>query len=285
MPQIDNNHPRIVVIGDYMTDIWWCVTPQGASQDSGCPRYGAGDVIEMPGGAGNVAKNLSLMGAEVLQIGESTPKSHRNCKHRLYTVENRTQVVRWDENDYSEPIYTTELGQILDFDPHLIIISDYAKGAVTNEVVQWLLTRTRTPLFVDTKRGPRQYTAFTDRELVLFPNMPEYLAEEELYNTFPSVLLKKGRLGAELLDRGRKVAEAPATCPHPKSTCGAGDIVIATTAYLAAQQSPVVLDRGQANLEHIMTIVGESIDASNFTCQIKEIRQAHRINPYSRGRT
>ena len=274
---------KIAVIGDYMTDIWWCVSGKGTSQDSGCSRFGVGSVIEMDGGAGNVAKNLEKLGNTVLRLGYNPHSRFQNKKHRLYDTKTRTQIVRWDDNDYSEPLYTEDLRPLLDFQPDAIVISDYGKGAVTNEVVRWLQTNTRCPVYVDTKRGPEPYVAFTDRELVFFPNQLEYTAHKDLYNQFPVVFLKKGRFGAVILEYGVQTAESPATCPHPKSTCGAGDVTIAVAVHLATLSSG--LDRGQSNLENIMNIVGESIDASSFTCQVKENQlPGIRINPYSRGR-
>lgn len=254
---------RIAVIGDFMRDIWWLAEPRGASQDSGCSRYNITQRLDMPGGAGNVAHNLCLMDNDVVTLGNNRYPCERIEKHRLLCDD--IQVVRWDLHDYADPIGPLEYSRLdwPSFDG--IVISDYAKGSVGTDVIDHIAHHTVGPVFIDSKQGPAPFTAINRKRIVFIPNHLEHEAHLELYNTYDTVIVKEGPHGCTLMDRGQSVCSCPAMTATPLSTCGAGDVVVAAivTGMLRYRMGP-----GPRLLTYAMTITGESLNASRYTCQV-----------------
>lgn len=251
---------KIIVAGDYMTDVWWVAQRTGTSQDSGCPRYGIYNAYEYPGGAGNVAHNLEVLGNEVLRVGIGSLIR----KHRLVDDVTGAQIIRWDECDYALPIYAWPR---VGFDD-AIVLSDYAKGALTDGLIDYICNETDAPLFIDSKRGPSQYSNFNPERLIFFPNISEYTDRRKEYDKCYMVVVKMGPLGVMVVKYGEKICESPAQMIGPGSLCGAGDVVIAAVTHRYMNTSDT-LDRGQSTiLDYAMKVVGEAIHASKYTCQI-----------------
>lgn len=227
--------PKILVIGDRMVDRYWFADPPTrVSPEAPIPVHRIYRSSEFPGGAGNVWHNLLTLGADArivngtqligTLVGEGDPKIP--TKHRLMV--NDRQIARWDEWDDVDPIDLEALDQaILHWMPDAIVVSDYGKGSISDEVIQWVGEQER-PTFIDTKRQPDDFTRVFGR--TFFPNEAEYKHYQELYDQSHFVY-KRGAKGIQYRGFDKVYEEYPAWAKRVVSVCGAGDTVIAAYAY------------------------------------------------------
>jgi D-beta-D-heptose 7-phosphate kinase/D-beta-D-heptose 1-phosphate adenosyltransferase len=207
------------VIGDAFTDRYHIGESTRLSAEAPIPVVKITKTFDLPGGAGNVARNLDALGARVLQ-GYIGPFP---IKNRLMIDDH--QIARWDENDTCQsnrlivPILRTA---------DAIVIADYAKGSVTPEIIQtignWMFD-TGKPVFVDTKRAPGYFYGLDKWYTIFFPNQKEH---DEFNYDISGVryILKRGRDGIQYDDR-----TLPSTARFVRSVNGAGDSVIASFAF------------------------------------------------------
>ncbi len=215
--------PRILVIGDAMTDVYHVGTATRISPEAPIPVVRISNTTAYHGGAANVAANLTALGADA-RLVRGTRNGQIPHKHRLMVGE--TQIARWDETDQVDPVDLEHLDQaVLHWEPDAVVVSDYGKGSVIPTVLQWVLDQQR-PTFVDTKGSPSWLPNAT-----LFPNRSEYEAYRDQYDICPNVVLKRSEVGIAKLSYGKVVEEYPAWATSVVSVCGAGDTVLAAYVY------------------------------------------------------
>jgi D-beta-D-heptose 7-phosphate kinase / D-beta-D-heptose 1-phosphate adenosyltransferase len=229
--------PKILVLGEVFIDCWYTGTADRLSPEAPLAVVKVQEVIQKPGGAGNVAANLRALGADVTLLD---PVGHKPIKNRL--VANGHQIARWDQNDTVEP-YTP---QFLDYCKNAfdiadaVILSDYSKGVFSAEVIDHIAYLTSNPakvVCIDTKRSPELYKAIDFP--VWFPNLKEYTQFQLEYDAQQAVILKKGAEGCSRLEKGKVLNSYPSYSKNPINVAGAGDSVVA--AYLYAS---LVLEHG-----------------------------------------
>ena len=194
--------PRICVIGDVMVDayMWGRVTRM--SPEAPVPVVEVDRKEQRVGGAGNVVKNLSTLGAivDLISVVGNDDAGHAlssmlapyGTAHlivdasRPTTVKTRVisgghHVVRVDEEATSpvaaniRDLAAEKLKQLVDSDmpPEVVLIEDYNKGLLTLETIERVLSacdRANIPVAVDPKL--EQFTAY--RGVALFkPNLKE----------------------------------------------------------------------------------------------------------------
>lgn len=218
---------RVLVVGDVMLDhfIWGNVSR--ISPEAPVPVVEVTRETEMPGGAGNVAKNLAALGAEVFLCGVVGRDSagerlaalfHDPLIHTegLVTAEDRPtivkarviahhqQVVRVDR-EMRVGFSTVVQRQILQYLEKTIagvsgvILSDYGKGAVSPEVIQATLRLARkqgVPVAVDPKV---EYFQRYRHVSCLTPNLRE--AHEGMRRPAPKTEAEVEALGWAILKR------------------------------------------------------------------------------------
>ncbi len=134
---------RILLIGDDCVDVYQYGTVDRISPEAPVPVFKFSHEERKPGMAGNVARNLEALGCEVHYLHGQT-----STKTRLVDIRSKQQIVRIDNDLTSEPIvFETQIPPIYD----AIVISDYAKGTVSYELIEEMI-ETRLPVFVDTKK-------------------------------------------------------------------------------------------------------------------------------------
>ena len=155
---------RVLCVGDVMLDRFVYGTVDRISPESPVPVLRQTGIVEMPGGAGNVARNMAAMGLEVTIVGyigqddaganleralgahprietrfTASPSLHTIVKTRF--VASNQQLLRVDAEDAS-PSMAKEIASlrrdIEAFAPECaaIVISDYAKGAIRRETIE-----------------------------------------------------------------------------------------------------------------------------------------------------
>jgi len=134
---------KILLIGDDCEDVYQYGTVDRLSPEAPVPVFKFSHAIRKPGMAGNVSCNLKALGCEVNYLHSET-----SIKTRLVDIRSKQQIVRIDNDIVSTPIsFKTSIPTNYD----AIVISDYAKGTVTYELIEELIS-TKIPVFVDTKK-------------------------------------------------------------------------------------------------------------------------------------
>ncbi len=132
---------KVLLIGDICLDVYQYGTVDRLSPEAPVPIFVPTHKEEREGMAGNVFANLTKLGCHVDIL-----TGHAGKKTRLIDTRSKQQIVRIDEDVNSSPI--------LQVDPtgyNAIVISDYAKGVVTYELIEKLI-ESKLPVFIDTKK-------------------------------------------------------------------------------------------------------------------------------------
>jgi len=213
---------RVLVIGDIMLDryIWGDV--ERISPEAPVPVVRAQHRNERPGGAANVAMNISGLGAKATLFGfcgvdgdrisleacllaagvESalTPVQGHPTTTKLRIFGGRQQIVRLDteRNDgYGADAYESLIASAVAAmgSADAVVLSDYAKGVLTEDLCKRIIQAARAkkvPLLVDPKQ--RDFSRYRGATTIC-PNLSELCA---------ATGLPKGDLNA-LLDAGQKM--------------------------------------------------------------------------------
>lgn len=269
---------RVAVLGDVMVDCWIEGVVQRISPEAPVPVVSMQRQTSMLGGAANVAKNAAALGATVdlygvtgldnwsntygeliadchgiQDYGLSDPNRPTTVKTRL--VGNHQQIARLDTestqplDNHLEDALARKFEQVCaKYD--VVIISDYAKGVIGQELVQRVQTaaaRNRTPVLVDPKTPDWQVYGTCDwitpnlqefRDVVKRANLPQITLEDQArlllqQHKFQNILVTQADQGMTLVN----TAEDFHVCALPHEVAdvsGAGDTVIAALALAVA---------------------------------------------------
>ncbi len=219
---------RIGVLGDLILDRYVWGSVDRISPEAPVPVVRVDRMSAMLGGAGNVARNLTSLGAQVelaAVIGDDEPgrQLHRLCAEwkiddagvvaetaRPTTLKTRViaraqQVVRYDR-ETEQPVGPASAEALLDALRNSatgldgIIIQDYGKGLLSTDVLREamvIFSDARVPVFVDPKEGDWQ--VYRGAELIK-PNLRE---AEALLRTQVHSDADLERLGRELVAHTR----------------------------------------------------------------------------------
>lgn len=225
-----NQQPRIAVIGDFFNDNYWIGEASRISPEAPVPVVKITKTQRFAGGGGNVRDNLLALGAEVICVEPSS--SYLPTKHRLMVGD--YQLARWDENDRCGE---ARLGSVDPKGLDAVVISDYAKGAVTDKVID-TISSWNLPTFIDSKRSPRDFDIVMNP--YFFPNQKEYDAYRFDFSLQPNVILKRGPHGIEHHSFGRVIETLPAWADHVVSVTGAGDTAISAFVFASLSGRPAL---------------------------------------------
>jgi D-beta-D-heptose 7-phosphate kinase/D-beta-D-heptose 1-phosphate adenosyltransferase len=284
---------RILVIGDLMLDefLWGKVTR--ISPEAPVPVLDVQRRAVYPGGAANVARNLASLGAQAgvagvigedepgrrllglleekgigtgsIQASASRPTTHKTrvCAitrqlHDHLEIEDQQQIVRVDEES-TAPLDAESRRRLFErlreeIRAHdAIILEDYAKGLIDQELVSLVISEARAHgkiVAIDPNpHNPCDYTGGTvlkpnRREAFLAAGLP-YASDEKAILSAAGILQKKhatkyllvtlGEAGMLLLEEGRPPYHTPTRAQEVFDVSGAGDTAIAAfTLALAA---------------------------------------------------
>ncbi len=271
---------RVLVVGDLMLDVYLWGNVERISPEAPVPVVQLGRRTSAPGGSGNALLNLAGLGLQAVAAGfvgddlsgrqlqkilndsEISTAAVLTLPDRPTTTKTRVicghhQLLRLDE-EQTEPLGPALARRLLDgirreLDAGIaaVILSDYAKGVLTDEACRDIIAEARKraiPIIVDPKgRSFAKYAGVT----TITPNLrefqtatatdqsegPEFLAaaqqlRSELNLAF--LVVTCGELGIKYLD-GDNLVHHPAIARQVYDVSGAGDTVIATlTAALVA---------------------------------------------------
>lgn len=274
---------RVLVIGDVMLDEYhWCDVSR-ISPEAPVPVCRVNSTTYVPGGAGNVVLNIKAMGAEPFVVGrignDSTGTRLKNefeqagIDHDLLIQEEgestilksrivaRTQhIVRVDReqastlSDAMADTLLEKMATVID-SMGAIVISDYAKGLLTNYFIEGITRLAKSagkPLIVDPK-GER-YEKYKDATIVT-PNFSEFqMAVKETVTDeariqelgeslrakigVDTLVITRSEKGMSIISKGGPKQDIPTRAKEVADITGAGDTVIAGIAVgLAASIS------------------------------------------------
>ena len=274
---------RVLVLGDLMLDRYVTGDVERVSPEAPVPVLKVKEEFQSPGGAANVALNLKALGAKTALIGVTgkdaqgetlreeiklsgmstsaivrDPDVETTVKTRL--MASNQQIARVDYEARAPISSKTERAIIGKIDkaaagnkPDAIIISDYAKGALTNNVLSHTIKLARKfgILTVVDPKG-EDFTKYRGAD-VITPNRSEAeaasgitITDERSLSMAASAIMKLSGAGGALITRGRdgityctkgkRAVTVKSIAKEVYDVTGAGDTVVSafTLAYAAS---------------------------------------------------
>jgi rfaE bifunctional protein kinase chain/domain len=258
-----------------MLDRYFWGTVTRVSPEAPVPIVAKQRTSYSPGGAANVAVTVAALGGHAVLVGAGgdgpegrelhaalaergvgpsdvilSPRRRTTVKTRI--IAHNQQLLRIDEEDTSsiDPELITELlDRIEDRLPTVtaVILSDYAKGVLTPELLTEIISRARRlglPVLVDPKGS--DFTRYNGASL-LTPNRAEAFLSAGFHIdhgakvadvgahlmdslAIDALLITEGEAGMTLFERRDSAIHLPASARVVYDVTGAGDAVIATLA-------------------------------------------------------
>ncbi len=270
---------HVLIVGDVILDRYWYGSTGRISPEAPVPVVHVKNTEDRPGGAGNVALNVTSLGAAATLIGVTGSDSEANtlqqqllarqvhcvfteCKDiktvtKLRVLSQQQQLIRLD---FEDPASMQQAGGLIaDFKAQLqtadvVVLSDYAKGALHDAQAFISLARAADkPVLVDPKGS--DFSRYRGASLIT-PNLKEFEAvvgpsetDEELASKaialcqsleLGALLVTRSERGMTLVERDGSITHLPAKAREVFDVTGAGDTVIGTlAASLAAGHSLV----------------------------------------------
>lgn len=266
---------QIIVIGDVMLDRYWHGGTKRISPEAPVPVVNVQQSEERPGGAGNVALNLSVLGCQVTLFGvigkdaagdvlekklqaagitcylQRVPNLSTITKLRI--VDKSQQLIRLDFEEHfdgiSQDLFREYQSQLADADA--VVLSDYGKGTLQSihELIR-MAQQAKVPIFVDPKS--HDFSLYQGATVVT-PNLKEFEAvvgtckdENDIVtkgqallnaHNITALLVTRGEHGMSLLQKNLPPLHLPTRAREVYDVTGAGDTVIAVlTACIAAKE-------------------------------------------------
>lgn len=281
---------KVLVVGDVMLDRYWWGNVSRISPEAPVPVVNLKKTSLVAGGAANVAANIKGLGAETFLIGamgfdeeadlfikvlndlkissENILKiENRPTTIKTRVVANNQHVVRIDQENSlflennQENVLFEKFGKLIS-EVDVVVLSDYAKGVLTENVIARLITKSvkcNKPVIVDPKG--KDYRKYKDATLIT-PNQSEAfqatgieyndsidsVGKKLLYeNGIDSVLITRGENGMSLYQKESEPAHFKASARKVYDVTGAGDTVIATLAVTFGTTGDLLISSDLAN--------------------------------------
>lgn len=277
---------NVLLIGDFMIDHYIFGNSFRMSPEAPVPVVIPDSESYVPGGAGNVAMNLRMMGANVTCVGFvgndiwgerlisilkkegikinniDVIKNHKTTvKKRIYS--NGKQVVRLDNEtiiDWESSFLNNNLDNY-----NLCIFSDYNKGAVKHTNIKNEL------VIVDPKKN--DFSAYKNATIIT-PNLSELQKATDFPITdnksivnacnalieefnFTYIIAKKGEKGMTIVGKDNFIKHFDGHSVKRPDVTGAGDTVISTLSLAFAKTKDIELSAKIANVAASI-VVGKS---------------------------
>lgn len=204
---------KILLIGDSCVDEYKIGTIDRLSPEAPVPVIKIVDTVKVPGMASNVHKNLINLNCEVSFI----TNTEIITKTRYIDKRSGQHMLRVDDEPKVTP-FSGFVGTPLDsFDA--VVISDYNKGFLTYEHIEYIVRNSNGPVFIDTKK--------TDLERFQGAYVKINSLEYSLADSVPTELI------VTLGGRGARYKDEiyPAPTIEVADVCGAGDTFLAALTY------------------------------------------------------
>lgn len=284
----DYSQVTVLVAGDTMLDRYWTGSTQRISPEAPVPVVKVDTRDERPGGAGNVALNITSLGARAMVIGltgddeagtllaaklgeQRNITSHLHKLHdkptitKLRVLSRHQQLLRLDfEQGFDaadSQLLLSPFSELL-AQAQVVILSDYGKGTLIHApaFIQQALAH-KVPVLIDPKNP--DFSHYRGATLVT-PNMMEFQAAVGTCNSeqdiatrgenlmaqhgIEALLVTRSEQGMSLLRHQQAPLHIPAQARDVFDVTGAGDTVIAVLATSLAAGLPLEQAAQTANL-------------------------------------
>lgn len=278
---------RVLVVGDLILDRYWSGQTGRISPEAPVPVVHVSECEDRPGGAGNVALNISSLGGRVSLLGvtgkDAAADSLRrmledhgvDCRFRqradistitkLRVLSQHQQLIRLDfEDHYLQPSDETFLSAFREAlaEVNVVVLSDYAKGCLAG--IEVLIHEARAAgcrVLVDPKG--EDFGRYRGASIIT-PNLREFEAvvgpcadtgaivdkARELCGTLDlgALLVTRGEQGMSLISRDGAAEHLPARAREVYDVTGAGDTVIGVLAAALSMGNSILQATALANL-------------------------------------
>ncbi len=284
-------HLNIMVVGDVMLDEYLWGQVRGISPEAPVPVVMVQQKSYAPGGAGNVAANLASLGctvrlsgvvgtdgqaARLYELFAAMPHisvHFYRCQDRPTTTKTRIlahsqQMLRAD-HETRHPIPPDAATDILQYVQehlntlHACVLSDYAKGVLTDSLIRSLIVMCREahiPVIVDPKglhysryRGATVVTPNTVEANLAADNNEGEMTLEQVADRLQSeigdgsLIITRGPQGMSLFTAGSPPVHISAQARTIYDVTGAGDTTVAVLALLLASKADLLTSAQLAN--------------------------------------
>lgn len=295
---------HVLIVGDVILDRYWYGSTGRISPEAPVPVVHVKDTEDRPGGAGNVAINVTSLGASATLIGLTGADAEATTLHqqllarkvscvfsqsaeiktvtKLRILSQQQQLIRLD---FEDPASVQQAdGLLADFEAQLqqadvVVLSDYAKGALMD--AGRFIEKARAAgkqVLVDPKGN--DFSRYHGASLIT-PNLKEFEAvvgpsssDEELASKaiklcqsleLGALLVTRSEQGMTLVQADGSVTHLPARAREVFDVTGAGDTVIGTLAASLAAGHGLVHATALANVA--AGIVVGHVGAASVTWQ------------------
>ncbi len=264
---------KVLVVGDVMLDRYWFGDVNRISPEAPVAVLKVERVEERPGGAANVARNISALGAQVTLLSVVGADEAGQCLEKLLSEDTNLTALLHRDNSVSTIIKLRAIArhqQLLRIDfetppshevlhaaledfraqlplADVVILSDYGKGGLTHIAEMIHLARSMgKPVLVDPKGD--DYARYAGATL-LTPNRSEFREVAGSWHNEAELNSKAEKLRIDLqleallvtrsedgmsLYQANEVLHEPTHTREVFDVSGAGDTVIATLAVMLA---------------------------------------------------
>jgi len=302
---------HVVVCGDTMLDRYWLGPASRISPEAPVPVVKVEDVEERPGGAGNVALNITALGAAASLVGitgddedadvlqRQLHNNNVNCHlqrlpgsatvTKLRVLSRHQQLIRLDFEDgftgYDADGFLQLYSHCLQ-DAGAVVLSDYGKGTLADigSFIEAAGGR-KIPVLIDPKGS--DFSRYRGATLIT-PNLHEFetvvghcdndrmLEErgEALREELglDALLVTRSEWGMSLIRKGLEPVHLTANAREVYDVTGAGDTVIAVLAACLAAGQDLVAATAVANLAASIVVA----KLGTAAVHIPELRRAAR---------
>ncbi len=270
---------NVLIVGDVMLDRYWWGSVSRISPEAPVPVVNLENTSLAAGGAANVAANVAGLGAIPYLVGvigvdaeadlfpSVLEKKNIAAEHLIRTssrgttvktrvVAHSQQIVRVDQetksglNTQEENLLWDKIANLLK-QIHIIIISDYGKGVITENISSRLITTARREnkmVIVDPKGKnyqkycgatiltPKRFEVAEVYQLEDFEQFTIEAAGVRMIEDFDldAMLITQGEAGMTLFEKENEPHHLPVTARNVYDVTGAGDTVIASLATAVA---------------------------------------------------
>lgn len=310
---------QVLVVGDLMLDRYWTGPTSRISPEAPVPVTRVDDEFERPGGAGNVALNITSMNGQATLMGfvgddeaakslqNNLTQAQVNCAFqtlpgqrtvtKLRVLSRSQQLIRLDfersfeqaDRSSLESGFREQLSQA-----GAVVLSDYGKGTLAAPQVLIQAAREQgVPVLVDPKGT--DFTKYKNASLIT-PNQAEFEAvvgvcdsEQQLLEKgeqlraqlqLDALLVTRSERGMVLFEVNKPAITLPTRAREVFDVTGAGDTVIGTLAIALAAGEGFESAMQLANLA-AGVVVGKIGTATASVAELQQAMLAH--EPLPRG--
>tara|TARA_B100000212_G_scaffold90759_1_gene66617 strand:+ start:5629 stop:6537 length:909 start_codon:yes stop_codon:yes gene_type:complete len=248
---------KVLLIGDLMVDHYILGSSSRMSPEAPVPVIIPQTEYSIPGGAGNVAMNLSSLGAQVTCLGYvgddiwgekliSLLKDNKINTENIEIIDNHSTTLKKRIYLKTKQVARIDVEEIIDWSSNfqldqnydLIILSDYNKGVLNN---LWFDLSLLNNVIVDPKKSSfSHYKGAT----IITPNLNELQKASPIKikdnesiisackqlineNNFEYIIAKKGERGITIVGKNNFIKHIKAHNISKPDVTGAGDTIIA----------------------------------------------------------